>query len=127
MLEYERRDAYRAWPFLSEEDKNDLRWLSIMAGRPIKERDTTNDLTEWESVQADFDDIWWHRKSVLSLMDGVNCPCCIRYGPKPKSILKAKSMSFRSNWGDNNAKRKTLRTHRDGSRRNYRLRPRAVE
>ena len=121
-MDFERRGAFRAWPFLSKEEKEDLRCLSILVGDPIKDRDLSEVLSEWEETQQDYDDLWWHRKSVMSLMDGNHCPCCIRYSSKGASLVKAKNMSFRSNWGDNNAKRKTIRTHRDGSRRDYRLR-----
>jgi len=125
-MDYERRNTFRAWPQLSEEERELLRLLSILDGRPIKDRDTSNDPTPLEEIQSDYDDIWWHCKSVKSLMDGNGCRCCTGYNPRAASLVKAKSMTFRSNWKDNNAKRKTLRTHRNGSRRHYRLRPRAM-
>ena len=93
-------------------------------GLYFRDRRPAGDLTEWEEIQADYDDIWWHRKSVKTLKFTGYCRCCCDFNTWARKLVKAKDMAWRSNWGDNNAKRKTLRTHRDGSRRNYRLRGR---
>lgn len=79
-------------------------------------------LSEAEEVQQDYDDIFWHRKSVIAFKWTGYCRCCYDYGSFFASgTVKAKDMKRRDNWGNNNAKRNTLRTHRDGSRKNYRL------
>lgn len=101
------------------------RWLRYCAriGLFFRDHKRGEILSEWEESQQDYDEIWWHRKSIKSFKWTSYCRCCYDYGSKyANSRVKAKDMGIRNNWGDNNAKRKTLRTHRDGSRRNYRLR-----
>ena len=126
-MDYERRGCYRAWPFLSDEEKEDWYWLAILWGRPIQEHKPAEVLTEWEMVQADYDDLHWHRYGYKHFRRNNGCYCCQAWEtPFASQLTKPKYLNYRSNWGDNNAKRKTLRTHRDGSRRNFRPRPREI-
>lgn len=70
-------------------------------------------LTEWEEIQADYDEIWWHRRKAL------------RWGwdwEPMGGLVKAHHTWGHRGWNNRNSKRKTLRTHRDGSRRNYKIR-----
>jgi len=100
------------------------RFLCARRGLYLRDRQPPEELTEWEEIQADYDDLWWQRKSVVGFKWTSGCRCCFEYGNKfANKLVKGKDQRNRSNWGDNNAKRKTLRTHRDGSRRAYRLRP----
>lgn len=72
-------------------------------------------LSEWEEIQQDYDEIWWHRRKALRL-DWDGDP--INHG----GLYKAHHSWGHRGWSERNAKRKTMRTHRDGSRKNYRLR-----
>jgi hypothetical protein len=70
-------------------------------------------LTEWEEVQADYDEIAWHARKAL------------RWGwdwdPRG-GLVKAHHTWGHRGWSNRNSKRKTLRTHRNGKHkaRNYR-------
>ncbi len=89
-----------------------LQQLYGRLGLYFRDREREEILSEPEEIQGDFDEIWWHRRKALRLdWDG---------DPKP-SICKAHHPWGHRGWGAKNAKRQTLRTHRDGSRRNYRL------
>lgn len=126
-MDYERRKAFRAWSFLSEEEKNDLRWLSNIAGLPVGDQKPAELLSSWEETQADYDDLWWQKHHIKRFIPGWFRACCRRDSVKyVVKLSKAKHLGFRPNYRDNSAKRKTLRTHRDGSRRHYRLRPREM-
>lgn len=84
-------------------------------GLCFRDRQPLEDLSEWEEVQADYDDIWWHRRKALRLdWDGEP----INNG----GLYKAHHQWGHRGWDAKNSKRKTIRTHRDGSRRNFRLR-----
>lgn len=72
-------------------------------------------LTLAEEIQEQFDDIWWHRRKCLRL-DWDGDP--INSG----GLYKAHHPWGHRGWGAKNSKRQTLRTHRDGSRRDYQLR-----
>lgn len=97
-----------------------LEWRRALAqaGLPDPDADDLNaPLTEAELYQLDYDEIFWHRTTAL------------RFGwdMEPRAgICKA-----HHKWGHRgfnpNSKRKTLRTHRDGSRSVYRLRDETYE
>ncbi len=78
-------------------------------------------LTEWEEVQQDFDDLWWHgntpRKCGLWGGTGIDRFWDVDFR---KGVFKA-HLTWGHRWGGENSKRQTLRTHRDGSRKDYRL------
>lgn len=74
-------------------------------------------LTHFEVIQQDFDDIWWHSTKRFRFgwdMDPIG------------GLIKAHNMGHHSHRGEN-SKRRTLRTHRNGSRRDHKLRPDRVE
>jgi len=72
--------------------------------------------TEWDEVQEDWDDLWWHRRKALCL-DWDGRP--INHG----ALYKAHHEWGHKGFIDTNSKRKTLRTHRDSKHksRNYQL------
>lgn len=67
-------------------------------------------LTEWEEIQADYDEIAWHARKAL------------RWGwdwdPRG-GLVKAHHTWGHRGWNNRNSKRKTLRTHRDGKGKNH--------
>lgn len=73
----------------------------------------TAPLTYAEVVQQDFDEIWWHAAKRL------------RFGwdwmPRGGLVKAHHPWGHRRGHGGENSKRKTLRTHRDGSRRCYKI------
>jgi len=72
-------------------------------------------LSEWEEVQLDYDETWWHSRKALRFdWDGI-----------PRSgTVKAHHSWGHHGFGSKNAKRKTLRTHRVSRKkaRSFRLR-----
>jgi len=79
-------------------------------------------LTEWEEIQNDFDEIWWHGSTPLKCglwggRTGIGRFWDVDFS---QSLFKAHH-DWGHRWGDPNSKRKTLRTHRDGSRKNYKI------
>lgn len=80
--------------------------------------------TEWEDIQDEFDNIFWHAKRGLKCglwgSNGVNCFWDVDF---KTSVFKAHHDWGHKGWGDGNSKRKTLRTHRSTKKkaRNYRL------
>ncbi len=70
-------------------------------------------LNHFEEVQEDFDEIWWHAKERL------------RFGwdwePRGGLVKAHHSWGHRRGHRGENSKRKTLRTHRDGSRRCHKI------
>jgi len=99
-----------------------LRWKALLCrlGSDPNTEELCAPLSEAEEIQEAYDDIWWHRRKALRLdWDG---------GPiNNGGLYKAHHSWGHRGWSERNAKRKTLRTHRDGSRKNYRLRPRNME
>jgi hypothetical protein len=79
-------------------------------------------LTEWEELQQDYDDIFWHQKGPKYFMWGGYCSCCRDVSKWSEKLVKAHKPSPKHT--PKNFKRKTLRTHRDGSRKNYKLKRR---
>ena len=92
-------------------------WLQLCGrmGLFFRDHQPNEILSEAEDAQLDYDDIWWHRRKCLRL-DWDGDP--INNG----GLYKAHHKWGHRGWNNRNAKRKTLRTHRDGSRKNYRLR-----
>jgi hypothetical protein len=81
----------------------------MRAGYP--DPDDAGPLTEWEEIQKDYDKIWWHGKPSH----------CWWWGEIPiGGLVKAHHTWGHRGWNPN-SKRKTLRTHRDGSRKNYKI------
>jgi hypothetical protein len=76
-------------------------------------------LTHFEEVQQDFDEIWWHAKERL------------RFGwdwePRGGLVKAHHKWGHRNGERGENSKRKTLRTHRNGSSRCYRLKQNQTE
>jgi len=91
-------------------------WIRLCARMGLHFRDfprTSEELTDAEEVQADYDDIFWHRTTALRM----------GWDWEPRAgLYKAHHTWGHRGWGEKNGKQKTLRTHRDGSRKNYRLR-----
>lgn len=105
------RDMLRGSP----NGESDYRRMCARVGLYFKDHKPLEDLSEWEEAQEDYDDIWWHRRKALRL-DWDGDP--INSG----GLYKAHHPWGHRGWGSKNSKRKTLRTHRDGSRRQFRLR-----
>lgn len=88
------------------------RWKAALerAGRPDPDvEELLAPLSHEEALQADFDEIWWHSTKRFRFgwdMDPIG------------GLIKAHNMGHHSNRGEN-SKRKTLRTHRNGSSRCY--------
>lgn len=84
------------------------------AGHPSDLEEIAAPLTYFEEVQQDFDEIWWHAKERL------------RFGwdwaPRGGLVKAHHAWGHRRGDKGENSKRKTLRTHRDGSRRCYEFR-----
>jgi len=76
-------------------------------------------LTEWEETQQDYDDVSWHAKGPKYFMWGGWCSCCRDSSKWSSKLVKAHKATPKHT--PKNFKRKTLRTHRDGSRKNYKL------
>lgn len=93
-----------------------LRWKAALAraGYPDPDEEELNaPLTEAEEAQAAYDEIFWHRTKAL------------RFGwdMEPRAgICKAHHTWGHRGWKNRNSKRKTLRTHRDGSRGDFKIR-----
>ena len=74
--------------------------------------------TEEEVAQAGYDEQWWHGNTARK---------CGLWGRRNFDDVDFKSAVFKAHhtWGHRgwnpNSKRKTLRTHRDGSRKNYKI------
>jgi len=83
-------------------------------------------LTEWEEAQAHYDDLWWHASTPHKC--GLWNHSCLRHRDEDfaPSVFKAHH-EWGHRCGGENSKRQTLRTHRDGSRKNYRLRDEAPD
>lgn len=92
------------------------RWKAALAraGYPDPDEEELNaPLTEAEEAQAAYDEIFWHRTKAL------------RFGwdMEPRAgICKAHHTWGHRGWANRNSKRKTLRTHRDGSRGDFQIR-----
>lgn len=87
-------------------------WRAAVMRAGLPDPDAVGPLTEWEEIQKDYDQIFWHRTTAL------------RFGwdMEPRGgICKAHHTWGHRGWNNRNAKRKTLRTHRDGSRKNYKI------
>jgi len=70
-------------------------------------------LTEWEETQKHYDDLAWQRTTAGRM----------GWDFEPRSGCgKAHHTWGHRGWNNRNSKRKTTRTHRDGSRKNFRLR-----
>ena len=94
-------------------------------GLYFRDRQPHETLTQWEESQEDYDEIFWHAKGPKYFAWWSGCPCCQDWGRLAAKLTKAHHV-WGHRWGGQNSKRKTLRTHRDGSRKNYRLRSRDV-
>ena len=84
----------------------------MRAGYPDPDEDALGPLTEWEEIQKDYDEIFWHRTKAL------------RFGwdMEPRAgICKAHHTWGHRGWNPN-SKRKTVRTHRNGSRNSFKIR-----
>jgi hypothetical protein len=97
-------------------------WMAALerAGLPDPDlEEISAPLTHFEAIQQDFDDIWWHSTKRF------------RFGwdfEPVKGLVKAHhSWGHRRGHHGENSKRKTLRTHRDGSKRCYRNKHDKVE
>jgi hypothetical protein len=73
-----------------------------------------------DGVQDGYDDLWWHGNTArkCGLWRGRDFWDC----DFKTSVFKAHHRWGHDPYRGTNSKRKTLRTHRDGSRKNYRLR-----
>lgn len=126
-MDYERCGDRRTGPYRSEGEREVWHWLAILYGRPIKNHKPQEVLTEWEEVQLDYDDLHWQRYGYKHFRANNGCSCCQSYEtPFAAQLTKPKYLNFRDNVSDNNAKRKTIRTHRSGSRRLFNIRQKAV-
>jgi len=92
------------------------RWIAalVRAGFPDPdEAALTAPLTEWEEAQKNYDDLAWQRTTAGRM----------GWDWEPRSGCgKAHHVWGHRGWNNRNSKRKTIRTHRDGSRKNHRLR-----
>lgn len=112
---------------LAGDPEAEILWRRLCGRRGLYFRDHQPDeiLTEWEKIQQDYDDLAWQGRPWRGLLyQWCGCRCCGYQASTAKKLVKGRDLSFCDNWGDNNAKRKTLRTHRDGSRKNYKLKRR---
>lgn len=88
------------------------RWRTELIRAGFPDPDDSR-LTEWEEIQKDYDDLAWQRTTAG------------RFGWdfEPRSGCgKAHHVWGHRGWNNRNSKRKTTRTHRDGSRKNYKIR-----
>jgi hypothetical protein len=75
-------------------------------------------LTEWEESQKHYDDLAWQRTTAGRM----------GWDWEPRSGCgKAHHVWGHRGWNNRNSKRKTIRTHRNGSRKNHRLRAEAPD
>lgn len=97
-------------------------WRRLCGRRGLFFKDYVPDevLSEWEKAQQGFDDLWWHANTSRKCgiwKNGDFWDCDFK-----SSVFKAHH-HWGHRWaGSQNSKRKTIRTHRDGSRKSYRLR-----
>lgn len=79
-------------------------------------------LSEVEEFQVDYDELWWHAKRGLRCgLWGSNGSHSFEDVDFAPSVYKAHHKWGHTWQGKENSKRKTLRTHRDGSRKNYKI------
>jgi hypothetical protein len=115
------RRAERAAATGNPEDVAHWRRLCGRRGLFFKDYAPDEVLSEWEEAQQDYDDSWWHANTPRK------CGLWNR-GDLGHYDFDFKTAVFKAHhrWGhyyvSGNSKRQTIRTHRDGSRRNYRLR-----
>ena len=107
--------------FFSGDPEAEERFIRACARMGIRIRNHKRDeiLTEWEEIQQIYDDQWWHGNTARK---------CGLWGRRNFGDVDFKSAVFKAHhdwvhwgWNNRNAKRKTLRTHRDGSRSNYKI------
>jgi len=87
----------------------------VRAGFPDPDEEALKaPLTEWEESQKHYDDLAWQRTTAGRM----------GWDFEPRSGCgKAHHTWGHRGWNNRNSKRKTIRTHRNGSRKNHRLRP----
>jgi hypothetical protein len=85
----------------------------VRAGFPDPDEEALKaPLTEWEEAQRIYDDLAWQRTTAGRM----------GWDWEPRSGCgKAHHTWGHRGWNNRNSKRKTTRTHRDGSRKNHRL------
>ena len=105
-------EARRAW-------KRCLQWI----GEPDPDQaELEAPATEWEEAQADYDDLWWHSNTPRKCGLWGGSGGWRFYDIDFKTAVFKAHLHWGHLWGGHNSKRKTLRTHRKGSRgRNVRL------
>ena len=99
-------------------------WRHLCGRRGLFFKDYVPDevLSEWEEAQQDYDDSWWHANTPRK--------CGLwNHGDLNHFDFDFRTAVFKTHcrWGHawkgaENSKRQTIRTHRDGSRKSYRLR-----
>lgn len=93
-------------------------------GLRVRIFDLADALTEWEEIQSDYDDLWWHASTPHKCgLWGGSHSGCFRDVDFRSSVFKAHH-EWRHRWGGENSKRKTLRNHRDNRSRSKAYKPR---
>ena len=116
------RRAQRALAWSAPEDREALVRSHARVGERLRLPPDDEPLSEWEELQEHYDDLWWHRNTPRKCglwNHGDLRNLDFDFAP---SVFKAHHTWGHTGWDDKNSKRATLRTHRDGSRRQYRLR-----
>ena len=86
-------------------------WKAAVIRAGFPDPDDAGPLTEWEEIQKDYDDLAWQRTTAGRM----------GWDYEPRSGCgKAHHIWGHRGWNPN-SKRKTMRTHRSGSRKNYKL------
>ena len=95
-------------------------WIAarVRAGFPHPDKEYLSaPLSEYEHIQEDYDETFWlarPRLGVISMWCGIGC--CGYINELATKFIKPKDFTFTFSKMTKNSKRKTLRTHRDGSR-----------
>ncbi len=121
------RRAERAAATGSPEDVARFERLCGRIGLFFRDRKPDEILSDAEETQQDYDETWWHGNTARKC--GIWRYSDWRHGDVDfnSAVFKAHHQWGHRGWGSKNSKRQTLRTHRDGSRRNYRLRTESHE
>jgi hypothetical protein len=95
-------------------------WKAAVIRAGFPDPDDDGPLTEWEEIQKDYDEIFWHAKGPKHFSWSSGCWCCFDVSKWAVKLMQDHHDWGHRGWNNRNAKRKTIRTHRDGSSKNYR-------
>ena len=94
-----------------------LQWRHALVRAGFPDPDAPDPLTEWDEVQSRYDDLAWQRTTAGRM----------GWDYEPRSGCGKAHHTWGHRGWNPNSKRKTMRTHRDGSRKDYRLRDESHE